>query len=136
MNSLSEYEEFIYGLPQQFPAIVYSTLLVVRRGAGTALVRGEVIFSGGVRLVMSERLMLAAEYYRSSVTVTRSGAAAEKLYWYDLQPHPGDANPFQSLQEKGACFEKQTPQPLSLSTALWPDSLLQDRLSFTGSSQR
>lgn len=90
LNSLSEYEEFIYGLPQQFPAIVYSTLLVVRRGTGTALVRGEVIFSGGVRLVMSERLMLAA----GALLIISYGyevwRGAEKLYWYDSQPHPGD----------------------------------------------
>lgn len=49
LNSLAEYEAFIYGLPQQFPALSYSTLLVARRGASTALVRGELIFSGGVR---------------------------------------------------------------------------------------
>jgi hypothetical protein len=92
LNSLSEYEEFIYGLSQQFPAIVYSTLLVVRRGTGTALVRGEVIFSGGVRLVVSERLMLTGvgiEIVSYGYEVWR---AAEKLYWYDSQPHPGDAS--------------------------------------------
>lgn len=88
LNSLSEYEEFIYGLPQEFPAIVYSTLLVVRRGAGTALVRGEVIFSGGVRLLMSERLMLLPEYYGSSATVTRSGAARRSFTGTIRNPIP------------------------------------------------
>ena len=90
LNSLSEYEEFIYGLPQQFPAIVYSTLLVVRRGAGTALVRGEVIFSGGVRLVVSERLMLAGGVIPIVSYGYEVWRGAEKLYWYDSQPHPGD----------------------------------------------
>ncbi|MGH9836636.1 MAG: hypothetical protein ACREBD_06685 [Blastocatellia bacterium] len=32
LNSLVEYEEFIYTLPRQFPAIDYSTLVVARRG--------------------------------------------------------------------------------------------------------
>jgi hypothetical protein len=34
LNSLAEYEEFIYTLPQQYPAIAYSTLVVARRGRG------------------------------------------------------------------------------------------------------
>lgn len=63
----------------------------MRRGAGTALVRGELIFSGGVRLVMRERLMFAAgalEIVSYGYEVWRG---AEKLYWYDSQPHPDDA---------------------------------------------
>jgi Family of unknown function (DUF6516) len=90
LNSLSEYEEFIYGLPQQFPSIAYSTLLVVRRGAGIALVRGEVIFSGGVRLVISERLMLADGVIQIVSYGYEVWRGAEKLYWYDSQPHPDD----------------------------------------------
>lgn len=91
LNSLSEYEAFIYGLAQQFPAIVYSTLLVVRRGAGTALVRGEVVFGGGVRLVMSERLMLDDGLVQIVSYGYEVWRGAEKLYWYDSQPHPDDA---------------------------------------------
>ncbi|HZF41361.1 MAG TPA: hypothetical protein VE715_21235 [Blastocatellia bacterium] len=64
MNSLVEYEEFIYTLPKQFPAIDYSTLVVARRGVDAAAIRGEVIFSGSVRLVVSERLMLDADALR------------------------------------------------------------------------
>lgn len=91
LNSLSDYEAFIYGLPQQFPSIVYSTLLVVRRGAAIALVRGEVIFSGGVRLVMSERLMLADGVIHIVSYGYEVWRGAEKLYWYDSQPHPDNA---------------------------------------------
>lgn len=90
LNSLAEYEEFIYRLPQQFPAIEYSTLLVMRRGAATALVRGEVIFSGGRRLIISERLMIAD----GTIQIVSYGyevwQSTEKLYWYDSQPHPDD----------------------------------------------
>jgi hypothetical protein len=90
LNSLAEYEEFIYRLSQQFSTIDHSTLLVVRRGATTALVRGEVIFSGGVRLVVSERLMLDAGALRIVSYGYEVWRGAEKLYWYDSQPHPDD----------------------------------------------
>lgn len=90
LNSLAEYEAFIYGLPQQFPALSYSTLLVARRGTGTALVRGELIFSGGVRLVVNERLMLEAGVLRIVSYGYEVWRGAEKLYWYDSQPHPDD----------------------------------------------
>ncbi len=90
LNSLVEYEEFIYRLPQQFPAIDYSTLLVMRRGAATALVRGEVSFSGGRRLVISERLMLDAGTMQIVSYGYEVWQGTEKLYWYDSQPHPDD----------------------------------------------
>jgi len=41
LNSLAEYEKFIYTLPQQYPAIGYTTLVVARRGAAVAAVRGK-----------------------------------------------------------------------------------------------
>jgi len=90
LNSLVEYEEFIYTLPQQFPVIDYSTLVVARRGVATATVRGEVIFSGGMRLVIGERLMLDAGALRIVSYGYEVWRGAEKLYWYDSQPHPND----------------------------------------------
>ncbi len=90
LTSLVEYEEFVYALQQQFPAIVYSTLLVVRRGIGTLQVRGEIIFSGGVRLLVAERLMLEAGILRIVSYGYEVWRGAEKLYWYDSQPHPDD----------------------------------------------
>ena len=91
LNSLAEYEEFIYTLPQQYPAIDYSTLVIARRGVATATLRGEVIFSGGVRLVVGERLMLDAGVLRIVSYGYEAWRGAEKLYWYDSQPHPGDS---------------------------------------------
>ena len=81
LNSLAEYEEFIYALPQQYPALVYSTLIVARRGAATATVRGEVAFSGGVRLVVSERLMLDDGVLRIVSYGYEIRRGAEKFYW-------------------------------------------------------
>ncbi len=77
-------------MPQQYPALVYSTLIVARRGAATAAVRGEVAFSGGVRLVVSERLMLDDGVLRIVSYGYEIRRGAEKLYWYDSQPHPDD----------------------------------------------
>jgi hypothetical protein len=94
LNSLVEYEEFIYTLPQQHPAIEYSTLVVARRGVATATVRGEVIFSGGVRLVVGERLMLDDGVLRIVSYGYEVWRDAEKLYWYDSQPHPNDPKLF------------------------------------------
>lgn len=89
-RSLRDYEEFVYTLPQQFPSIVSSTLVVVRRGARMATVSGEVIFPEDYRLVVKERLTFDVE----PLTLKRYGyeiwRGNEKLYWYDSQPHPDD----------------------------------------------
>ena len=90
LNSLTEYEEFVYSLPKQLSAIDYTTLVVARRGVATATVRGEIIFSGGIRLVVSERLMLDAGVLRIVSYGYEVWRGAEKLYWYDSQPHPDD----------------------------------------------
>lgn len=91
-QSLRDYEEFIYTLPQQFPTIVYSTLVVVRRGRRVATVSGEIMFSHGYRLVVKERLTFDS----GQLVLTRYGyevwCGEEKLYWYDSQPHPHDPN--------------------------------------------
>ena len=70
--------------------LFYSTLLVVRRGVGTLQVRGEITFSGGMRLVVAERLMLDAGMLRIVSYGYEVWRAAERLYWYDSQPHPQD----------------------------------------------
>ena len=54
-QSLRDYEEFVYTLPQRFSAIVLSTLVVARRGARMVTLTGEVSFSKGYRLVVKER---------------------------------------------------------------------------------
>jgi len=61
------------------PAIDYSTLVVARRGVGAATVRGEVIFSGRVRMVVSERLMLDAGVLRIVSYGYEVWRGAEKL---------------------------------------------------------
>jgi hypothetical protein len=50
LQSLPEYEHFIYTLSQRYPTVRRSTLIVIRRGAATAVLTGEVEL-GGYRLV-------------------------------------------------------------------------------------
>jgi hypothetical protein len=89
-QSLRDYEEFVYNLPQQFLSIVSSTLVVVRRGARMITVSGEIIFPDDYRLVVKERLTFDA----GPLVLTRYGyevwRGGKKLYWYDSQPHPND----------------------------------------------
>jgi hypothetical protein len=59
-RSLHEYETFVYTLPQQFPNILRSTLIVARRGRLLAELSGELAFVSGHRLVVYERLSFAA----------------------------------------------------------------------------
>lgn len=87
-QSLHEYERFVYTLQQVHPEIVRSTLVISRRGRGTATLSGELSFSGGQRLVIFEILTwddgsLAIQQYGYEVWL-----GAEQLYWYDSQPHP------------------------------------------------
>lgn len=89
-RSLREYEEFIYTLPQRFSSIGYSTLAVIRRGARLVAVTGEIMFPGGYRLVVRERLTLDAGLLvlrRYGYEIWRGN---QKLTWYDSQPHPHD----------------------------------------------
>lgn len=89
-RSRREYEEYVYTLPQRHTSVKSSTLVVAQRGASVVTLAGELIFSSGYRLVIKERLTfdggsLLLESY--GYEVWRN---AEKLYWYDSQPHPAD----------------------------------------------
>ncbi len=55
-QSLRDYETFVYTLPQQFPGVLRSTLVVARRGRLFAELSGEIALPGGYRLVVYERL--------------------------------------------------------------------------------
>ena len=54
-QSLREYELFVYALPQQYPCIVRSTLVVAQRGRFYAEVNGEIAFPDAYRLNVYER---------------------------------------------------------------------------------
>jgi len=88
--SLREYEEFVYTLRQLYPAVIGSTLTVVRRGKGTAVLRGELRLRNGYRLQVLERL----DHHSGKVVIESYGYELwknnQKQYWYDSQPHPDD----------------------------------------------
>lgn len=89
-QSLRDYETFVYTLPQSFPQIVRSTLVVARRGRLFAELSGEVILASGHRLVVYERLTWDTGPLRLEGYSYEVWHGSEKLYWYDSQPHPGD----------------------------------------------
>jgi len=89
-QSLRDYEEFVYTLQQGFPSIKSSNLVVIRRGQRVAILQGELTFAHGYRLVIKERL----SYDADTVVIESYGYEiwhnAEKVAWYDSQPHPDD----------------------------------------------
>jgi hypothetical protein len=88
LHSLSQYEEFVYTLLQNYSTVRRSTLVLIRRGQTVAVLRGEVELSAGLRLLVREKVTfdtgvgLIEDY---SYEVRRG---EEQLYWYDSQPHP------------------------------------------------
>ena len=89
-QSLRDYEEYVYRLPHRIATVIYSTLIIARRGARLATLTGEVVFTGGYRLVVRERLT----FDNGSLLIEQYGYEvwhnSEKLYWYDSQAHPND----------------------------------------------
>ncbi len=89
-QSFREYEEYVYALQQQFPAIKSSTLIVIRKGKRVATLQGELLFEQGYRIVSKERLSCDFD----SVIIESYGyeiwCGNEKEAWYDSQPHPDE----------------------------------------------
>ena len=92
LQSLHDYEEFVYTLKQRFPSINSSTLVLVRRGKCVATLQGEIMFSPGFRIAVKERL----SFDEGSVVIEDYAYElwdrGDKLAWYDAQPHPDDPN--------------------------------------------
>ena len=91
-QSLHSYEEYVYTLQQKFSSIKASSLVVIRRGKLVARLQGELTFAQGYRVTISERLT-----QESGVIVIESYGYelwqnAEKISWYDSQPHPNDVS--------------------------------------------
>ena len=86
LNSIIDYEEFIYNLPNNYSVIKFSTLVLKRSGNSVAEVSGIIFFEKNLKLIVRElidfRLGLIKTY---NYEVHVSG---EKQYYYDHQPHP------------------------------------------------
>jgi hypothetical protein len=90
LRTPEDYELFLYTLLEQFPAIRRSTMRFIRRGSSLARVVGDLYFDQDIRLVVRERVL----YHRLPMLIDWYGyevwRGAEKLYWYDSQPHPDE----------------------------------------------
>jgi hypothetical protein len=89
-QSLRDYEEYVYTLKAAFSSVQRSTLVVIPRGKRIAVLQGELSFARGYRITVRERLSSDA----GAVVIEAYGYElwrnADKLAWYDSQPHPGD----------------------------------------------
>lgn len=90
LQSLPDYEHYIYTFPQQKEIILRSTLVVVRRGATIAVLNGELEFARGLRLLVREKLSFAQAPGQIKGYGYEVWQGNELLYWYDSQPHPDD----------------------------------------------
>ena len=86
LNDIAAYQYFIYSLQQSFPSIRQSTLTLILHGAAFAELVGTIFFRDGIRLEVWEDIDFSdAVILGYSYSVNRG---AERLYWYDPQPHP------------------------------------------------
>lgn len=89
LSSLVSYSRFVYTIPDQFPSVRRSTLVLKPMGVAVGELEGRMDFENDIALRVYEVINFAAAtltYY--SYTVYRGD---EKLYWYDPQPHPDDS---------------------------------------------
>ena len=91
-QSIRDYEDYIYTLAQQFPAIRRSTLVLIRRGKRVAILQGELSFANGYRITIQERLSFDADSVEIETYGYELWHNAEKVAWYDSQPHPNEAS--------------------------------------------
>jgi hypothetical protein len=85
---LSEYEQLVYTLPDRYPSVRQSTLVIVRSGPAFAELTGVVEFEGEITLTVWEDLNFARGVIQGySYAVDQHG---QRLYWYDPQPHPNE----------------------------------------------
>jgi len=87
---LKAYREFIYRVNELSPHIIRSTLVFYTIGKATAIVTGQIEFTGDIVLVVAEVLSFAPDHRRIIRYGYEVWRGSEKLYWYDSQPHPDD----------------------------------------------
>ena len=88
LSSLVSYSHFVYTIPDRFPSVKRSTLVLKPMGVAVGELEGRLDFENDISLRVYEVVNFAAAtltYY--SYTVYRGD---KRLYWYDPQPHPND----------------------------------------------
>ena len=89
LASLAEYSRFVAELWNR-PTVTRSTVIVWSDSPFSGVAEGEVFFSNGIRLRMREELDFDAALIAAYGYEVYRGA--ERLFWYDDFPHPGDAS--------------------------------------------
>jgi hypothetical protein len=104
LRTPEDYELFIYTISERYAEIIHSKVAFIHLGATLARAAGEIQFEEGYRLIIRERIIFS----RLPVVIDGYGYEvwqdAEKLYWYDSQPHPDDA-----VLQKTAPHHKHVP---------------------------
>ena len=90
LSTIAEYEIFIYGIRETFPAILSSTLRILRTGPASGRLVGILIFTDGLRLDVAELVDFDAGYLEILQYGYVVWKGDERLYWYDSQAHPHD----------------------------------------------
>jgi len=88
LSSIVDYSYFVYTIPDRFPSVKRSTLVLKPMGISIGELEGRLTFSEGIALRAYEIIDFeqgAITYY--SYTVYQG---SKRLYWYDPQPHPDD----------------------------------------------
>jgi len=88
LHNIEAYEQLIYSIPENYPEVDFSKLIVKRMGTHFAFVEGEIYFKRGFRLKAFEAVdfdLGRIESYGYEIYQEN-----EKLYWYDSHPHPND----------------------------------------------
>ena len=88
LSSIIDYSYFVYTIPDRFPSVERSTLVLKPMGSSIGELEGRLTFPADIALRAYEVIDFEKgiiTYY--SYTVYRGG---ERLYWYDPQPHPDD----------------------------------------------
>lgn len=86
LGDIAAYQRFVYSLPLRFPSIRQSTLTLILHGSAFAELTGTLYFDDGVHLDIWEDIDFSdAVILGYSYSVNHN---AERLYWYDPQPHP------------------------------------------------
>lgn len=88
LSNLRAYERFIYALPQNYPFIQRSTLVVIPHGATLAELTGTIFFAQDINFTVWEDIDFADEIIHGYSYAVNKGST--RLYWYDPQPHPSN----------------------------------------------
>ncbi len=90
LETIQDYELFIYSVQEKNPEILSSNLVFRRIGSTVAQVIGEIAFKDNFRVRIREILV----FDRKPGIIEGYGyeiyKGQEKISWYDSQPHPND----------------------------------------------